>query len=353
MGLGAAGAGATGGLDEYLGRLMAQAKLQEETRANQANEGLKGRQLDQSAALQPGTIARQGAETANIESETVARGKARDDKAAQEGRLTAMLNDPNTPPAVKAYLQGESALPAGRTLPYELITEPNGPPKPPGPIEDTPGGLTRVNPDNTSTLLTGPDKKPLTRYHPAVQPVVLQTDQGVSLVDRAHGTASPVTQKTTDGTVGPQVQPKQSAAAAGQEKNAGRARDTLGNYEKLLEEANGKGLIGPGAGRIYADFLSGTVGTTGNPDADQLLGELRLDGNTLPPLIALSIGEGARGASNVGLLNQWKTLYNTHGVDTVRGVIKGTRKLLGQPKATPGVTPADTADPLGLFAPTK
>lgn len=355
MGLGAAGAGAAGGLDDYLGRLLAQAKLQEEVRSNQAGEGLKGRQLDQSAALQPGTIARQGAETANIESETAARGKAGDDKLAQEDRLQRLLNDPSTPPAVKAYLQSESALPTGRTMPWEVITEPNGPPKPPGPIEqvDGPGGpvLGRVQGDNSILPLTmgGKNAKP---YHAPVQPVVAQTDSGISLVDRAHGTASPVTQKTTDGTVGPQVQPKPTAAAAGQEKNAGRARDTLTNYEKLLEEANSKGLIGPGAGRVYADYLSGGVGTTGNADADQLLGELRLDGNTLPPLIALSIGEGARGASNVGLLNQWKSLFNTHGVDTVRGAIKGTRKLLGTSKAA-GTTPADTSDPLGMFAPPK
>lgn len=47
--------------------------------------------------------------------------------------------------------------------------------------------------------------------------------------------------------------------------------DTL---RQLISEADKKGYVGPAAGRIYQSFLAGQVGSTGNSDADRLLGQL-------------------------------------------------------------------------------
>lgn len=43
-----------------------------------------------------------------------------------------------------------------------------------------------------------------------------------------------------------------------------------------IEEADKRGLLGPLQGR-WADFLAGKIGSTGNPENDQLLGDLRTD----------------------------------------------------------------------------
>ena len=47
------------------------------------------------------------------------------------------------------------------------------------------------------------------------------------------------------------------------------------DMRNLIQEADAKGYIGPGAGRIYGQFLAGGVGSTGDPQADALLGKLR------------------------------------------------------------------------------
>ncbi len=47
--------------------------------------------------------------------------------ADDEAKQTAILNDPNTPPALKQFLRVRATLPKGENIPHELITQPNGP----------------------------------------------------------------------------------------------------------------------------------------------------------------------------------------------------------------------------------
>lgn len=45
--------------------------------------------------------------------------------------------------------------------------------------------------------------------------------------------------------------------------------------EQLINDADSKGLLGPIGGRTFAEFLAGKVGSTGNAENDELLGDLR------------------------------------------------------------------------------
>jgi hypothetical protein len=55
--------------------------------------------------------------------------------------------------------------------------------------------------------------------------------------------------------------------------------DAVGSHfddvSQLIDEANKRGLLGPLRGRTFAEFMAGKVGSTGNADDDQLLGDLR------------------------------------------------------------------------------
>lgn len=66
----------------------------------------------------------------------------------------------------------------------------------------------------------------------------------------------------------------------------------------LVKQADEKGYIGPVAGRVYGDFMAGKVGTTGNPDADALLGKLRATDSLLKSG-AMKVHFGSKGGSNM------------------------------------------------------
>lgn len=66
----------------------------------------------------------------------------------------------------------------------------------------------------------------------------------------------------------------------------------------LVNQADAKGFIGPAAGRIYGDFLTGKVGTTGDPEADKLLGRLRAT-DSLLKTGAMKVHFGARGGTQM------------------------------------------------------
>lgn len=75
------------------------------------------------------------------------------------------------------------------------------------------------------------------------------------------------------------VMPKQSTmptmTTRGSAEFAAALLPHVQEMRNLIQQADAQGYIGPGAGRIYGQFLAGTVGTTGDPQADALLGKLR------------------------------------------------------------------------------
>lgn len=72
----------------------------------------------------------------------------------------------------------------------------------------------------------------------------------------------------------------------------------ISDLRNLIDQADQKGYIGPSAGRLYQKFLVGQVGSTGNPDADQLLGDLRSTAS-LVASGALRTHFGARGGQQM------------------------------------------------------
>lgn len=70
------------------------------------------------------------------------------------------------------------------------------------------------------------------------------------------------------------------------------------DMRNLVKEADQKGYIGPAAGRAYNQFMAGSVGSTGNPDADKLLGRLRAT-DSLLKTGAMKAHFGARGGQQM------------------------------------------------------
>ena len=75
------------------------------------------------------------------------------------------------------------------------------------------------------------------------------------------------------------VYPKSANVPTAQARSTSEFAKTMiphiAEMRNIVAEADKKGFIGPVAGRVYGKFLTGTIGSTGNPDADRLLGKLR------------------------------------------------------------------------------
>lgn len=118
---------------------------------------------------------------------------------------------------------------------------------------------------------------------------------------------------------------------------AGNSRQTdakklgLGLIDDLnsqIETADQKGYIGPGAGRLYRDFMAGTVGSTGNPEADRLLGAIKASTVTFSPIMALSVGEGQRGATGA-MGKRWDELVKgSASKDLMKGALDKMRQFI-------------------------
>lgn len=117
----------------------------------------------------------------------------------------------------------------------------------------------------------------------------------------------------------------------------------------LIDEADQKGYIGPVAGRVYQDFLAGKVGTTGNPDADALLGQMRA-ADSLVSSALLRTHFGGRGAMQAydvfrGLLPSGGTKQLLNGaLDEFDSYVKGY-STAGTPQTTGRGAPATNTLP--------
>lgn len=120
----------------------------------------------------------------------------------------------------------------------------------------------------------------------------------------------------TPGTVpgGGPVLPKTSTMPTTTTRASAEFADTIlphiQSMRDLVQQADQKGFIGPGAGRVYGQFLAGKVGSTGNPEADKLLGQLQAT-DSLLKTGALRVHFGARGGAQMydhfsNLLNSGK-----------------------------------------------
>lgn len=151
--------------------------------------------------------------------------------------------------------------------------------------------------------------------------------------------------------------PKDPNAPTAQSKNMGQMAATViphvDEFAKTVHQAQQAGFIGPAGGRIYTDFLAGRVGSTGDPNADYLLGRLKSQSSLLASGM-LRMHFGARGGQemyqkfadmdNVGKLSEQEILG---ALDTFKEYARGYAEMGGvklpeiqKPKATKRWNPA-------------
>jgi hypothetical protein len=147
--------------------------------------------------------------------------KQRSDKEQKvlRGRLIA---NPNLSDRERLFIEMENA---GLKVPTNLEPKPG----PAGEIKETPRGLVRVAPDNSVTPVMGPDGKQVQAFHPAPQPIVIQTPTGPALVNRGAGTATPI--KDSEGN---DVGPKTKNVA----ERLGTTAQQLADMDTALQEAH-------------------------------------------------------------------------------------------------------------------
>lgn len=132
----------------------------------------------------------------------------------------------------------------------------------------------------------------------------------------------------------------------------------------LIKQADEKGYIGPASGRIYNQFMAGKVGSTGNDDADRLLGKLRAM-DSLLKTGAMRVHFGARGGQNMyehfsELLNSGKQSASmlNGSLDTLENFMTGYASAGGMEpnpapsEPMPNTPPAPMAAPQPKTAPT-
>lgn len=88
-----------------------------------------------------------------------------------------------------------------------------------------------------------------------------------------------------------------------------------------VDAAEKQGLLGPSAGRYYGQFLAGTVGSTGDPAADQRLGGLRAAIKDLNTSYSMAISGTARGGG--GATDRLNSVLNSDkfSADLMRGAL--------------------------------
>lgn len=132
----------------------------------------------------------------------------------------------------------------------------------------------------------------------------------------------------------------------------------LDEMRQLIGQADAKGYIGPLAGRVYGQFLADKVGSTGDEDADKLLGQLRAV-DSLVKSGTLKVHFGSRGGQQ--MYDHFSDMLNSgkQSAAVLNGALDGIEKFMegyvrgGQPKGIiggPGVTANTGAgnDPLGI-----
>lgn len=112
----------------------------------------------------------------------------------------------------------------------------------------------------------------------------------------------------------------------------------------LVEEADKKGLLGPLMGR-WNDLVSNRIGSSGNPDTDELTGQLAFNLSGLRTGFA-NVHGGARGGGSIQMAQLWKDIYDSRQMSKERllGALKAEQKWLdtygsGSGKTETGSTP--------------
>lgn len=171
--------------------------------------------------------------------------------ATDSAAIDAMAKDPNTSAALRGFLRMRSALPKGENIPYQLITEPNGPPQSIGDGNYMLNGKPIVGQKNRQGRILYQGQDVTDQVTPYVQPPTTDSDEtvqqgpnGLVVVNKRTGVSRPV----TAGVGGAALGLKPTAQMQTHELAKSEAQDTLTQLDQALEQA--KDLVGPGQGRV-------------------------------------------------------------------------------------------------------
>lgn len=354
-----AGAGAGEGLDTFLQRLLVEQEVnqrgqaqQETGRHNKAEEALSGRNLDQNDALRQ-----------SLEGERAQTVADRQRLAAEEGaRKTsedALYNDPNTDPTIKKFLGLRRVVPKGENIPIEVLgLQKAGAEKSLEKVTiDLPGvgnSLPAMQHPLTGAIMYGgqdvtqKNGKPWAIVHHEPAMSFLPTDNGILRAPKGGGAATPVTD-----TAGNVVMPKESGQIANRRDLATTVGEAIPEARQDLDEAERMGLLGPLQGRLMNEFLAGKVGSTGNDQADELLGHLRMNLSAIRTGFAAMHGRGGANLGNAAEVE--KQMDATHmSRAELKGALDSMATWVGRYAKRRGATSSATppagseTDPLGL-----
>lgn len=292
------------GLDEVLARIMQQnaldqhqSQLNETSRRNVADEGLRGKQIGIEGDYKNASIASLNDERTSKAADRESKQKAADVAAQREqDRLNEedqFIHTPSDDPNIKKQqdmirlrrMSGDKGA-----FPYQVVTEPNGPPQRQPTdkmVRQEDGTYVWANPNKPTVPVPGVDKtdpntgetttSKLKGFTAPPSPIIYSPNGEVpKIVTRTAGgtgTATDITDKKT----GQPLTPKMTGQEANRASMAGHVASGIDRAQDELDEAEQQGLLGPLAGRTYGEFLAQKLGTTGNAEADDLLGRLQLD----------------------------------------------------------------------------
>lgn len=133
------------------------------------------------------------------------------------------------------------------------------------------------------------------------------------------------------GTGNSPVLPKSSTMPTSQARSTAEFAETvlphIDEMRSLIQQADAAGYIGPAAGRIYGEFLVGKVGSTGDAQADQLLGHLRAV-DSLMKTATMKVHFGSRGGQQ--MYDHFSEMLNTgkQSAATLNGALDGIESFM-------------------------
>lgn len=144
---------------------------------------------------------------------------------------------------------------------------------------------------------------------------------------------------------------------------AGTLLPHIDEFEGLVHQAAQKNLIGPAAGRLNSQFLAGKIGSTGNPETDELLGQLKSEAMLLASGMT-RMHFGARGGQQI--VDKFSSLTDVNKLSepllrgdlkTMRTFAQGYRDLQPVPDSgnppqtqpTSAQTSAGTPTPVAVY----
>lgn len=230
--------------------------------------------------------------------------------ASDKAAVDQMASDPATPHVLRGFLRMRAVLPKGENIPYQLITEPNGPPRAPEPAKEV------IGPNGKPINVKESASYGMTPYHvpPQVQTVTVQTvDPSGQPVERVMTKADALKQGTFAAKPTAQMQTHEMAKS--------EAQDTLNQLDQAVE--NAKDFIGPGEGRVST--FEQMVG-----NSDPRVQELGAKMLAAKVKVGAALTPSVRSSMTPAMLAQWDNLLaNKVSPEGLKGTIKAFREIIG------------------------